>query len=232
MFVFQIALEIVLGIVSLIGCIAGGLLVLHRALGRRCYYYRGGHRLCIEDDVKSRLNAVIAIGFIIASFVVSFLVTICDCACKRQFGVYFCRRPRRGDPASVITYQTAVAPPIGVDMSYKYGPHSHGSRIQELEEENRLLQEQIRLQREQLELQQQFHGQAGCGSSVASPRYTPPPPSYDECTTDESAIHLLEEQNKELQLRCLEQQNELQYNDTKQCSPTGQKCTPSAPPEP
>ena len=220
----------------MIGCLVSCFFVIAWGFERTCNSYWIYDDPCHAEDLKSRLNAIIAIGFIIACGVVSFLVIICDCVCKRQFGVYFCQRSRRGDSDHVITYQPAVAPPIGVDTSYKYDPAnvppqqtgvtSYGLRIQELEEENRLLQEQIRLQREQLELQHQLHGEAGFSS-----RYTPPPPSYDECTTEESTIRLLEEQNKELQIRCEEQKNELQDYDTTHDSSPGQRCTPSAPPE-
>ena len=226
-----------MGIVSLIGCVVGCLFVVSLGLQHRCHSYMSENS-CGDSTSQSQLNAVISIGLIIASSVVSFLVAICDCACKRYFGVYFCRPPRRSNFDHITIYQTTAVPPIAVDRScpsnvlpQQVAHRPHRSRIQELEEENRLLQEQVRLQREQLELQQQLNEQGVQGSTVATPRYTPPPPSYDDCTSNESAIQLLEEHNKQLQRRCQEQQQDLQDYSLKQFPLEGHTVTPSAPPE-
>ena len=153
----------------------------------------------------------------------------------------------------VTTYQ-ATAAPVVTETGYKYspviiggaGPNTAGQpssypmgtqpfdtqstnpTIVELQEQNRLLQEQIRLQQQQLELQQQLQQQqAGQEPSLTMPMYTPAPPSYEQCTSDESAIRLMEERNKELQHHYRQQQQELE----KQLPPPGPGMEPSAPPQ-
>ena len=109
-----------------------------------------------------------------------------------------------------------------------YNTQNTNPTVSELQEQNRLLQEQIRLQQQQLELQQQLrqHQQPGQGPPMTTPMYTPPP-SYAECTSDESAIRQMKEHNEELQRRYQQQQYELE----KQLPPPGPGLDPSAPPQ-
>lgn len=158
-----------------------------------------------------------------------------------------------GTPQGPVTTYRATNAPTVTETGYNYstvvigesGPNTAGQHfnyptgtqpyntqntnptISELQEQNRLLQEQIRLQQQQLELQQQLRQQPGQGPPMTTPMYTPPPPSYAECTSDESTIRQMQEQNEELQRRYQCQRHELE----KQLPPPGPGLDPSAPPK-
>lgn len=124
-------------------------------------------------------------------------------------------------PAPYTASQPSQYPPAATSQ-----PYSTNQTVQELQEQNRLLQEQIRLQQQQLELQRQLQ-QTGQGPPTATPMYTPPPPSYEQVTSDEATIRLLEEQNQALRQNYEQQQQVLE----KQYPPPGPGHEPSAPPE-
>ena len=207
-----------------------------------------------ENISQNKTLAVFILLSIIASAGLSILIVCCGCRYAQAFGVRLQRRALPvvivgGSQGPV--HQGADSTPVVTDSGYKYptvviggaAPStgvqhatsppfplgltgSQNPSIQELQEQNRLLQEQIRLQQYQLQLQQQLQQQAGQEPSIATPMYTPAPPSYDECMTNETSIRLLEEQNQELQKQCHQQQLVLE----KQYPPPGPGLDPTAPP--
>ena len=201
---------------------------------------------------ENKTFAVFILIFLLASISVSILVIYYTCKYGgSKFGMY----GRRDRPLFMIggnqsmAYQSTPHSPTVINTDYRHAhatgditsntgtsyssPHTSNitfdtnRTIQELQEQNRLLQEQIHLQQHQLHLQQQ---QAALGPSVTTPIATSvvvsPPPSYDECMTDEAAIRWLEQHNQELQKQHQHQQQALE----KHYPPPGPSLEPSAPP--
>ena len=238
------------------GCFIGLFFVAVFGL-RDCDPHSFGSFCNYTDNMsQNKTVAVFILVFILASAVISITTICCSCRFGSHLGVNFNRRRRPlvivgGTQGPITTYQTSSTPivtetgynyspvviggvtpntvnqPSNYSASGQYQPQVTNPAIRELQEQNRLLQEQIRLQQEQLSLQQRLHQQAGQAPAIATPMYTPPPPSYEQCTSEESTMRQLEEHNRELQRHCQKQHQVLE----KQLSPTGPKLDPSAPPE-
>lgn len=254
LFFFQVCAEVGLCVATCMGCIVGLFFVAIFGL-RDCDPSEfGGDCKYTKNISQNKIVAVFILLFILASAVISVTAICCNCRFGSHFGINFKRRRPSlvivsGTSGPDTTYQTYNDPVVtetgyspvligGAATSYvnqlssynangQYLPQITNPAVQELQEQNSLLQQQIRLQQEQLELQQRLHQQAGQAPSVTMPNNTTPPPSYEECMSDDSTIRQLEEQNRELQRHSHEQQKGLE----KQLPWTGSRLDPSAPPQ-
>lgn len=220
------------------GCIVGLFFVVIFGL-RNCDSGFTKYCSYTDNVTENQTVAVVILLFTLASVVISITVICCNCRFGSHLGINLNRRRSSlvivgGTQGPDITYQTSNAPieienvyryssvitgavtpnsvnqPSSYSASVQYQPQVTNPAIEELQEQNRLLQGQIRLQQEQLALQERLHQQTGQASPMALPVDTTPPPSYEECMSDESTIRQLQEHNRELQRHCQEQQHVLE----------------------
>lgn len=181
-----------------------------------------------ENIPENMTIAGVILSLLLISAVISMIIVCCSCRSASQFGVSFKQQRRslvvRGGTQVPLTTRQATNMPIDTASAYKYSsiavggatqntaaehapsddmvlqcePQTTGQTIQELREQNRHLQEQIRLQQEQMALQQQLRQLAGQAPPTATPIYMPPPPSYEEVTSDESLLRQSEAHDEEL----------------------------------
>lgn len=181
-----------------------------------------------ENIPENMTIAGVILSLLLISAVVSMIIVCCSCRSASQFGVSFKQQRRslvvRGGTQVPLTTRQATNMPIDTASAYKYSsiavggatqntaaehapsddmvlqcePQTTGQTIQELREQNRHLQEQLRLQQEQMALQQQLRQLAGQAPPTATPIYMPPPPSYEEVTSDESLLRQSEAHDEEL----------------------------------